>query len=142
MRCSSYVEAEPIGRRARSRTEVVVVGLCEIQEASVVPEILRQQLRMSVEPQAADHERVEVPGEEVREIEGGRLLVVHRLPRVVPGEEAVAMSSRKPLDAVSVEHLVERATRTAVGVCDEDSLVAPCELVQLRVDCRRDQLGS
>ena len=75
-----------------------------------------------------------MPGEEVRQIEGGRLLVVHRLPPVVPGEEAVAVSPREPLDAVAVEHLVERATRAAVGVGDEDALVAPSELVELRVD--------
>ena len=52
------------------------------------------------------------------------------------------MSPRKPLDAVAVEHLVERSTRAAVCVCDEDSLVAPSELVELRVDGGRDQLGS
>jgi len=54
---------------------------------------------------------------------------VHRVPGVVPGEEAVAVSARQALDVVVVQHDVERAARAAVGVGDEDALVAAGELL-------------
>ena len=97
---------------------------------------------MSIEAEAADHERVEVAREEVGEIEGRGLGVVDLLPLGVPGEEAVAVRARQALDAVSLEHEVERAPGAAVGVGDEHPLVAPVQLAQLRVDRGRDQLGT
>ncbi len=95
---------------------------------------------MAVEPETADHERVEVPREEVRQVEGRGLGVVQLLPGVVAGEEAVAVRAGQPLDSVQVEHLVELAAGAAVRVRDEHSLVATRELLQLRVHGGRDQL--
>ena len=97
---------------------------------------------MAVEPEAADHERVEVPREEVGQVEGRGLGVVELLPGVVAGEEAVAVRAGQPLDAVPLEHRVELAAGAAVGVRDEHALVAARELVQLRVDRGRDQLRA
>src|SRR6476660_1465687 len=45
--------------------EVGVVGLREVHEPAVVAEHHREQLRVTVEPEAAHDERLEVPGEEV-----------------------------------------------------------------------------
>ena len=78
---------------------------------------------------AANDERLEVPREEVGQVEGRRLLLLHRVPRVVAGEEAVAMGARQPLHTVPVQHDVERAGRAAIGVRDEDPLVAPSSSV-------------
>ena len=98
---------------------------------------------MAVELEALDDERVEVPREEVRQVEGRGLGVVHRLPLVVPGEEPVAVRAGEPLDVVRVQDLVELARRPAVGVGDEDALVRARELAQLRVDGgRRSSRGS
>ena len=52
------------------------------------------------------------------------------------------MVARQAIDAVPLEHAVESSARSAVGVPDEDALVAAAELLQLRIDRRRDQLGS
>ena len=95
---------------------------------------------MAVEPEAANHERVEVPREEVRQVEGRGLGVVQLLPGVVAGEEAVAVRAGQSLDSVQVEHLVELAAGAAVRVRDEHPLVAARELPQLRVHRGRDQL--
>ena len=89
-----------------------------------------------------------MPCEEVGEIEGRRLVLLHRIPGVVAREEAVAMRPRDPLDTVPVEHEVERARGATVGVGDEDVLVAAGDLRQLRVHRtgdplrRRMQLGG
>ena len=97
---------------------------------------------MAVETEAADHDRVEVPCEEVGEVEGRRLGVVQLLPFGIPGEEPVAVGAGQALDVMTLEHAVEISARPAVGVPDEDALVATAELVQLRVDRGRDQLGA
>jgi len=122
------------------REEVRVVGLGEVDDAPVIAEVLLLELRVAVDPEPADDERVEVPREEIGEVEGRRLGVVHLLPSGIPGEEAVAVGTGKALDAMNIEHVVERAPGAAVGVRHEDALVPAGELTQLLVDGRRDQL--
>ena len=79
-----------------------VVRLGEVDEAAVVGEDIAHELRVPIEPERPDHERIEMSHEEVGEVEGSRFLVVHRLPRVVPGEEAVAVRAGEPLGAVAL----------------------------------------
>jgi hypothetical protein len=126
--------------RACARPQVVVVSLCEIEKPAVVPEVVRQKLGVAVESEATDDERIEVPREEVRQVEGRGLGVVELLPGVVAREEPVAVRAGQSLDSVSVEHLVELAARAAVGIRNEHPLVAARELLQLRVHCGCDQL--
>jgi hypothetical protein len=93
-----------------------------------------------VEPEPSDHDRVEVSGEEVGEIEGRRLGVVQLLPGGVPRQEPVAVVAGQALDAVALEHLVQGASRAAVRVCDEYALVPPGDRGELRVDSGGDAL--
>ena len=50
------------------------------------------------------------------------------------------MGARQPLDTVPIQHPVEGAAGAAVRIGDEDALVAPGELGQLRIDRTRDLL--
>ena len=75
-------------------------------------------------PEAADHEPLEVPGEEVRQPEGAGLRVGHRGERGAAGEDLVAVRTRQALDPFVREDRVEQAAGAAVGVGDEDPLVA------------------
>src|SRR6185436_10595409 len=122
--------------------ESSVVGLREVHEPAVVAEHHRLELRVPVEPEAAHDERLEVTGEEVGQVEGRGLVLVHCVPGVVSGEEAVAVRAGQPLHVVLSQDDVERAAGSAVGIGDEDALVAAGELGELRVDRRRDPLGS
>src|SRR5262245_60535190 len=61
------LETEALGCRLGTRAKVLVVRLREVEQALVVAEVLREQLRVPVEPEPSDHDRVEVPGEEVGE---------------------------------------------------------------------------
>src|SRR5215468_5649191 len=53
-------EPEPLGCSSRTGAQVVVVRLGEVEQPPVVPEVLREQLGMMVEPEAADHDRLEM----------------------------------------------------------------------------------
>ena len=55
-----------------------VVGLREQHDAPVVAEVHVAQLGMTVEPERSPHQRVEVLGEEVGEVEGAGLGLVQR----------------------------------------------------------------
>ena len=79
---------------------------------------------MAIDPEAADHEPLEVAGEEVGQPERRRLLVGHRGERRAAGEELVAVGARQALDALLREDRVEQAAGAAVGIGDEDPLVA------------------
>ena len=117
-------EAEPLGRAPRHRQQVRVVGLGEVDDPPVVAEVHRLELRVAVDAEAADHEPLEVAGEEVGQPERRRLLVGQSGEGRAAGEELVAVGARQPLDALLGEHRVEQAARAAVGVGDEDPLVA------------------
>ena len=78
------LEPEPVGSGARAAAEILVVGLREIEHPPVVAEVLLEESGMTIEAQAADHDRIEVPREEVGEVEGRRLRVVQLLPGVFP----------------------------------------------------------
>src|SRR5262249_47590080 len=100
------LESEPLGGELRARAEVGVVGLGQVQQSAVVPEVLPEELGMPVEPQPADDDRIEVSSEEVGEVEGRGFGVVDLVPLRVAGQEPVAVVARKTLDPVSLEHRV------------------------------------
>ena len=136
---------------AGSREALVMVEGCaqevpeaEILEAlknahrAIVPlldaqEDLRGRLGRAKQVPPARRERAEL-GRRVRERAEARIADALRIP--------VKQERYAALDAVEVEHLVELAACTAVGVGHEHALVAAGELVQLCVHSGRDPLGS
>ena len=55
---------------------------------------------MAVEPEARDDQRVEVAGQEVGQVERGRLLVGQPRERLAAGVELVAVGAGQALDAL------------------------------------------
>ena len=135
-------EAEALSRAAGHREQVRVLGLGEVDEPAVVAEVHRLELRMAVDPEPADHQPLEVPGEEVGQPEGGGL-VLGQAGEVGPaGEELVAMGAGQPLHAFLGEDRVQQAAGAAVGIGDEDPLVAVApSLADPRPNPRRDPAG-
>ena len=135
-------EAQPVGGASGHREQVRVVGLGEVDDAGVVGEVRGLELGVAVDAEAADHEPLEVPGEEVGEPERAGLGVGHGGERVAAGEHLVAVGARQALDAFVGEHRVEQAAGAAVGIGDEDPLVAVgAGLVDAAPDGGRDAAG-
>ena len=79
---------------------------------------------MAIQAQAADHEPLEVPGEEVGQVEGAGLLLGERREGRPAGVDLVAVRALEPGDALGLEHAVEQAAGPAIRIGDEDPLVA------------------
>src|SRR5436190_3695895 len=112
-------ETEPIGRGTGTVGEVVVVGLGEVDQAPVVPEVRVAQLRMTIEAEPGHDDRVELAGKEVRQVERSELLLLKGFVGGGAGEELEAVSSLDALDALAFEVGVERPAGAAVGVAHE-----------------------
>ena len=87
-----------------------VVGLRQVHEPPIVPEVHGQQLRMRVELQPPHDQPVEVLAQEIRQVERERVVLVHRGERIDAGEEPVAVVPRQPFDAMGRADL-DRARR-------------------------------
>src|SRR4051812_38279853 len=107
-----------------------VVALREIDDASIVPEDVADQLGTAVEPERPADERVEVLDEEVGEVEGAGLLLLQRVPLRGARVDRKAMGAFEPRGAVSLAHLVDPARGAAIGIRDEDTVVAAVRLLE------------
>ena len=79
---------------------------------------------MLVELQRLDHEGLELPGQQIGQVEGGELVVRIRQEFLVAGEEGIAMRPADPLDAFLGADLVELPLRAAFGIADEDARIS------------------
>ena len=94
---------------------------------------------MAVEAEAADDEPVEVAGEEVGQVERPELLVAGARSKAArAGVELVAVGAGQALDALLGDDRVEQAARAAVGVGDEDPVVASAAPADPLADRGRD----
>src|SRR5436190_15526931 len=93
-----------------------IVGLREVDDAPVVPEDVSDQLGMTVEPERPAHERVEVPDEEIGEVERPRLLLLQGIPLREPGVDREAVRAWEPLGSVSFADGVDSAGGATVGL--------------------------
>ena len=112
-----------------------------------MPKYIGAQLRVAVDAEAADDEPLEVAGEEVGQVERAGLVVGQRANVGAAGEELVAVGAGQALDALVGEDRVEQAAGAAVGVGDEDPLVAVARAARIRVadgarGCRRAGCGA
>src|SRR6478672_11453806 len=106
-------ESDPVGAGAGCIHHRRVSGLGKVEDAPVIAEVILAQLGMPVQSQRPDDEGMEVPHEEVRQVIGAGLLVVHRFPLVKAGIGGVAMGAGKALGTVALDHTVEGAGSAA-----------------------------
>ena len=97
---------------------------------------------MPVEAESVDHQPLEVPGEEVGQVEGAGLLVGEAVERRQSRVELVAVGAGEALDPRPLEDGVEGPAGPAVGVGDEDRLVARAALADPALDRGRDPLRA
>ena len=95
-----------------------------MDDAAIGAEIVVAQLREAVEAEPLDHQRVEMPGEEIGQVERARLLLGQRRERLLAGKEGVAMRALDAPHAFLGEDAVEFAAGAAVAVEAEDLVVS------------------
>ena len=135
-------EAESIGGGTSRLDHGGVVTLTEEQDTGVVPEVHVPQLRVTVDAESADDERVEMPSKEIGEIERPELVLLPVRKHVSPGKELVAVRAGKTNGAGAFEGCVEEPAGAAVGVADEDTVEEGRSPVDHLAHCGRDELGS
>jgi hypothetical protein len=91
-----------------------------MDEAGVVLEVEVSELGVAVQPEAFHDQRLELPGQEVGEIEGARRRIGQALKAILAGERCIAVGAREALNPFLLEHLIEGAAGAAIGVGDED----------------------
>src|SRR6267142_6073968 len=79
---------------------------------------------MPIEPQAANHQAVEMAQQKVGEVEGSRLGLGKRGERKGGGEELVAMGARNAFNPLLAQHPFQQPAGAAVAVGDEDRIIA------------------
>lgn len=85
-------------------------------------EIIGQQVGISIQPEAPDHQALEVACEEVGEIEGSGLSARHRFEIIRAGKEGIAMRPLDPLDPFFGQNTIELAACPAIAVDHEDAI--------------------
>ena len=99
--------------------------LRQVQQPRVVAEVVVEKVRPAVQPQSPPDQAVELPQEEVGQVERRRLRVVQRCERRPPGQALVAVRPGQPPDAAAFHHGVQAAPRATAPVPDENLLVRP-----------------
>jgi len=104
-------------------------------------EIDRLQFRVPVEAEAADHQRLELPGEKIGEIEGAGVRLGQRRECGSTGEGRIAMRPRQPLDPFRLQHRIESPAGAAIGIGHIDPGINRAGFVDRVADRPGDQLG-
>src|SRR3954452_17327991 len=90
-------EAKPRRAIPRHPTEVLVVALREMNELSIVLEIRRPELTMTIEPERAIDQAIEMAHQEVGRVETSGLGFAERAEDLAASQELVAMRPRHTL---------------------------------------------
>src|SRR6476646_8179051 len=96
-------EAEAVGRGTGAIGQVRVVALSEVDEPAIRAEVVGQQLRVPIEPEARPDDRVELASEAVGQVESPELLLLERLVGRRAGVELVAMGALDAVEALACE---------------------------------------
>ena len=81
-------KAQPVGRGARRKEAFRRLELRQVDQAPVVAEVLRDQFRMAIETEAADHQPVEVAQQEIGDVEGAGFLNAERCKRLAAAKNS------------------------------------------------------
>ena len=86
---------------------------------------------MPVDPQPLDNQRVELPGQEVGQVERAGLGIGQGVEHALAGIERIAVRPGDPLDAFLGQHGIEPAAGTAVAVENQDASIVRAMLLDL-----------
>ena len=138
------VQTEPVGCRPGPARRVPGPPSARGTEPPVVAEVKLEQLGVLVQPEAAPHDPLEVPCQEIGQVERADLFLLERFERRGAGIELVAVGAGDALDAleVALQHPVEETARAAVGVRHEDPVVVAAPGAQPCGDRVGNTLGA
>src|SRR5262245_44843529 len=100
-------EPQPLRRGARRFEERRRRRLREVDEPTVVREVLRRELGMSIEAQSLNHQPVEVPHQEIGQVERAGLVFAKSGEGSCTGVELVAVRAWNALASFLRQHLVQ-----------------------------------
>ena len=98
---------------------VGIVPLRQVDQTPVVAEVDLTQLRVPVDPEAAEHQPVEAAHQEVGEVERARLVGLKFRERGRAGEQLVAVRTGQPLHAFLSAHHVQPSPGAAVRITND-----------------------
>ena len=133
-------EAEPARGRLRSFRDGGVVGLSQIDQATIIAEIIVAQLRKAIEAQTFDDQPVEMPREEIGEEERAGLGLHHGVEFRLAGIEGIAMRTLDARHALLGEDAVERSAGAAIAIEAENLVIALAICANLAPHRLRDAL--
>src|SRR5579871_2465694 len=114
------LESEPCGNGARLLDRMRRGCLGQIHKTAIIAEVDRGEFRVVIETEPADHQALEMPQQEIRQVESARLGIVQLRERRAPCEELITVRAGKPFDLFRLQQYIELAARAAVGVRHED----------------------
>src|SRR5579872_4476948 len=135
-------ETKPLGRRFRLLGQFLIVELREIDQPSIVPEIIIAQLRKAIEAETFDHQPVEMAGQEIGEKESPGLFLHHGREIRSAREEFITMRAGDPLDPLAFEDAVEFAAGAAIAIEAENIVVLFAILGDLALHFARYAFGA
>lgn len=122
--------------------QCIARGLRQEDKAAVIAEIRVPELGVRIELQWPNNESIEVLGEEVGQVERTRLRIGQCRESFAPREKLVAMRTRKPLDTLFGNDLVDATSGATVRVGDEDLVVLLPVTANLPAQTVRDVFGT
>ena len=118
-----------------------VLGLGLIDEFFIVPEIAVAELGVAVEAEGLPDKGVELPDEEVGQVEGGELLPGAGEERLGSLEEGIAMGSCDHLDTETAGRGLKLPAGAAIGVGEEDAVMLRAGFGDRGLDGGHDAFG-
>jgi len=84
---------------------------------------------MAINPEAVDHQRLELSCEKVGQVEGAGLGIGEHGKAILASKARIAMRPRKTLDLLLLEHPIQRTAGAAIGIGDKDTAIAAPRLM-------------
>ena len=133
-------QSQPGGRHLGLTVEFVILGLRQIDKPAVVAKENILELGISIKAHASDDQRLELPHEEIGEIEAPRLLFCHFSMALLARKKSIAMWARHALDTPMPQDFVQLPASTAIGIGGKHLIIVLAILENEPLDFRRDQL--
>ena len=109
-------QPDPRGGRLCAGVQIGIVGLRQVNEPTIVPEIDRQQMGMTIKPESLPHQPVEMAGKKVGHEKAADFLFDDPVKLRRPGKQGIAMGMRQTLRIILRQHRIKRAASAAFAI--------------------------